>query len=164
MQDLEDAQEELKRVDHLIYVSLKYTRTVDVLLNIISRMIDAYGFLLDALLKLALKQGRIDEIPSSPIERGNLVKQVYDDQNVHDNVELYFLLRKLFRSNPVREHEYRRNVAMKTFIEGREEIVNIDIITNYYNFMLAFLKQVAELVKDFKDLDDSKKEVEEDDE
>ncbi len=148
MQSIEDAQEELKRVDHQIYVSLKYTRTVDVLLNIISRMIDGYGFLLEALLKLAIEKGEIEEIPASPIERGNLVKDLYDDENIHDNVELYFLLRKLFRSNPVREHEYRRNVTMRTIIEGREELVTIDIISGYYDFMMKFLKQVYELVKE----------------
>ena len=31
--------EELKRVDHLVYVSLKYTRTVDVIRSIIDRLI-----------------------------------------------------------------------------------------------------------------------------
>lgn len=152
IQGLEDAKEELKRVDHQIWVSLKYTRTVDVLLNIINRMIDGYDFLLEALLKLAVKEGKIPTIPPSPIEKGNVLKEIYkEDELIVDNVKLYFLLRKLFRSNPVRENEYRRNVTMRTVVEGREEIVNIDIITEYYHFMMAFYKQVAELIKAYVD-------------
>ena len=38
-ENLENAKEELKRIDHLIYVTLKYTRTVDVLLSVVERMI-----------------------------------------------------------------------------------------------------------------------------
>ena len=51
IESLEDAKEELKRVDHLIYVSLKYTRTVDVLRNVIERLVTASEFMITAMLK-----------------------------------------------------------------------------------------------------------------
>ncbi len=145
---LTEAKEELKRVEHLIYVSLKYTRTVDVLLNAISRMIEAYDFTFQAILQHALEEKKVDEIPATPIEKGNLVKQVYpDDEQVSDNVGLFFLLRKLHRSpSPQREQEYRRHVTMRTIVDGKEEIVNIDIITRYYLFQLEFYRRIeAEL-------------------
>ena len=46
---LEEAFEELKRVDHLIYVSLKYTRTTDVLKNVIDRMITTAECMMNAI-------------------------------------------------------------------------------------------------------------------
>lgn len=148
MDSLDDAREELKRVDHLIYVSLKYTRTVDVLLNAINRMIDAYEFLFDSMLKKAVEDKKIEAVPGTPIEKGNKVIKLYpDDEQVSDNVGLYFLLRKLHRSpNPEKVQEYRRHVTMKTMIDGNEEIVNIDIITNYYHFMLEFFKRVESII------------------
>jgi len=148
MESLDDAKNELKRVDHLIYVSLKYTRTVDVLLNTINRMIAAYDSMFETLLKKALEEKKIESIPPTPIEKGNKIKNLYpEDEEMSDNVELYFLLRKLYRSqNPEKEQEYRRHVAMKTIVDGTEEIVNIDIITSYYHFMLKFFKRVEELI------------------
>lgn len=145
-ESLNDAKEELKRVDHQIFVTLKYTRTVDVLLNIINRMIDAYDYMMEALLKYALEKNMIEEIPQSPIERGNLIKETFEDELVRDNMDLYFLLRKLHKSNPVKENEYRRPVAMISYIENRKEIVNIDIITQYYEFQRTFIEYVASLV------------------
>lgn len=145
-ESLNDAREELKRVDHLIYVSLKYTRTVDVLLNIINRMIDAYDFVLEALLKYALEKNMIEEIPLSPRERGELIKSTFDDELITDNVELYFLLRKLHKSNPEKEQEYRRHVTMISYIDNRKEIVNIDIITQYYIFQNSFIDYVKSLI------------------
>ena len=143
---LEEAREELKRVDHLIYVSLKYTRTVDVLMNVINRMIDSYSGMIDTLLKYAQEKKMIQEIPASPIEKGALVKKLFPEQEFLDNVELYFLMRKLHRSNPQRENAYRGHVTFRTFIEGREEIVNIDIATQYYFFQKKFFETVEKLV------------------
>ena len=59
---LKDAKEELKRVDHLIYVSLKYTRTVDVIRNVIDRLISSFDFVADGLLQKALDEKKIKEI------------------------------------------------------------------------------------------------------
>jgi len=146
---LHDAIEELKRVDHLIYVSLKYTRTVDVIQNILSRMVDGYAFMVDSLLKGAEHQKKVQgDLPRSAIERAELVKSLFkEDITIQDNIELYLLLRKLLRAKNVeREQEYRRHVTMKTIIDGREEIVNIDIITNYYLFQRDFLVHVQKLL------------------
>ena len=141
-QFLNDANEELKRVDHQVYVSLKYTRTVDVLMNIISRMIEGYDRMFDSLLHHALEQRRIAEVPSAPLIVGNTIKELYPEEIIQQNVDLYFLLRKLQRSNPSREQEFRRHVTMRTIIEGREEIVNIDIATEYYHMQREFLNHL----------------------
>ena len=143
---LNDIKSEVKRIDHLIYVSLKYTRTVDVLLNIINRMIDAYDFIMEALLKHALEKKLILEMPLSPRERGDLIIDTFEDELIRDNIGLYFLLRKLYKSNPARENEYRRPVAMVSYIDNRKEIVNIDIISQYYEFQRNFVDYVTSLV------------------
>lgn len=136
---LDDAVDELKRVDHQVYVSLKYTRTVDVLLNIINRMIDGYECMWNALLARLVEQEVIESIPDAPLVKAKVVGDNFEDEMVQDNVQLYLLLKKLHRSNPEREQEYRRHVTMRTVIDGREEIVNIDIITNYYHMQKEFL-------------------------
>ncbi len=139
---LHDAAEELKRVEHQVYVSLKYTRTVDVLMNLIGRMIEGYDKMFEGLLKHALEQERIGEIPTAPLIVGNTVKELYPEDIVQRNVDLYFLLRKLHRSSPSREQEFRRHVAMRTIIDGREEIVNIDVATDYYHRQREFLDYI----------------------
>lgn len=149
---LDDAVNELKRVDHLVFVSLKYTRTVDVLLNIISRMIDGYEEVWNALLKKLELERKIPEIPEAPVPRANMLMEHYmEHPEVLENVELYVLLRKLHRSNPDREQEFRRHVAMRTVIDGREEVVNIDIITQYASVQKEFIKWVYEFFEEEKE-------------
>ena len=149
IETLEEAGEELKRADHLIYVSLKYTRTADVLLNTLSRMIDAYEFLIDALLAYARDVKNLKESPQTPLEKGNLAKKLYPQQEIQDNIDLFFLLRKIYRAPYDKEQEYRRHVAIITSIDGREEIVNIDIITQYHEFEKAFFKYVVDMLGDY---------------
>ena len=145
---LNNAREEFKRVEHQIYVSLKYTRTVDVLQNIISRMIDGYDCIIEALLKYAKEKKLLENIPETPREKGELLQKTFpEDQKIVDNIELYFLLRKISRSNPQRENEYRRHVTLRTIIDGREEIVNIDIISNYFHYIHEFLQYVEKMMK-----------------
>jgi hypothetical protein len=142
---IENAVEELKRVDHSIFVSLKYTRTVDILVNIIIRMVDCYEFLMQALLKYSLEHKMIGEVPGTPKERAVLLKQIYKEQEVHDNIDLYLLLKAMLKSNYTREHEYRRHVAMRTIVAGREEIININIISQYYEYLTSFFHLVDNL-------------------
>lgn len=141
----DDATEELKRVEHQIYVSLKYTRTVDVLFNIIQRMIDAYELMIDGLLHFAKEKGTIHDTPSSPLRKGELLKKLYNDAKIHENLDLYFLLRKIQKASYERENEYRRHVTIVTTIENKQEIVNIDIITKYYHFQKDFLHYIKDL-------------------
>lgn len=45
------ASQELKRAEHLLYVSLKYTRTADVMQSFIARLVACFDFIIDGLLK-----------------------------------------------------------------------------------------------------------------
>ena len=92
---IELAIEEIKRVDHLIYVSLKYTRTVDVFKNIFERLINTYDKIFDGILNKLLKEEKIKELPESVIEKCNLLKENFKDDIFTDYVNFYLMLRKL---------------------------------------------------------------------
>lgn len=146
---IEEAGDEMKRAEHSIYVSLKYTRTADVLLNCLNRMIDAYSLLVDALINYAKDTMNLQEDPKTPLAKGIIVKKLYGQQEIQDNMDLYFLLRKISRAPYQSEQEYRRNVAILTTIEGREETINIDIITQYFEFEREFFKFVVDMLGEY---------------
>lgn len=147
-ESLFDAKEELKRVDHQIYVSLKYTRTVDVLMNCLGRMIDAYSCMIDSLLKFAVETKKVREefVPNSPLERLEFTKTVFkNDEIVQKNMELYALMRKIVKTSPKKEQEFRRHVTLRTKVDGKEVTVDIDIVTEYYARMKEFYDWIDKL-------------------
>ena len=115
---IENAREELKRIDHLIYVTLKYTRTVDVFLSIVDRMINSYEFIVDALVQELVNEGKIVEAPDIPLEKANLVKKEYDSNPIKRNIKKYLLFRKLRRANHQKSNEFRRHVTLSAITHG----------------------------------------------
>jgi hypothetical protein len=139
---MENAKEELKRIDHLIYVTLKYTRTVDVFLSVIERMINSYEFIVDALIKLALHEGKLKKEPDSPLTKAQEILRIYDSKKIKDNIEKYLVLRKLRRANYEKSNEFRRHVTMAAIVEGRVVEVNIDNITEDFHELKEFIEYV----------------------
>jgi len=139
---MENAKEELKRIDHLIYVTLKYTRTVDVFLSVIERMINSYEFIVDALIKLAIHEGKLKKEPDSPLTKAQEIVRIYDSKKIKDNIEKYLVLRKLRRANYEKSNEFRRHVTMAAIVEGKVVEVNIDNITEDFHELKEFIEYV----------------------
>lgn len=124
---LEEADEELKRLDHIIFVSLKYTRTVDVIRNALHRLISTFDVIIEALLEQALEHKKIEAIPKSPSLRTNLVLEVYpEDKDLLTFMTFYVFLRELIKAEYGRREEYRRHVTMVTPLYGKKT-AEIDI-------------------------------------
>ena len=76
-----DAREELKRLEHIIYVSLKYTRTVDVIANALKRLVGTFDLIIEAYLLKAQEEGKIESLPKSPALRATKVVQFFPEDN-----------------------------------------------------------------------------------
>ena len=88
-EQLHKAKEELKRVDHLIYVSLKYTRTVDVIRNVVDRLISSFDFVLDSLLQDQIDAEKLEIIPQAPKLKCELIEKFYIVN--HQTNRIYFI-------------------------------------------------------------------------
>src|SRR3989339_825497 len=112
-QYFDDAVEEVKRVDHLVYVSLKYTRTVDVIRSVLGRIISTFDCAIDALLEHLKQKKMIAIIPTNPaVKLATLEKHFKDDQEMLNYLSFYGHVRKLIRAEYKAREEYRRHVTM----------------------------------------------------
>lgn len=140
---LTDAKEEFKRCDHLLYVSLKYTRTVDVIKNLIDRLILSYGFIIDSLL-LGEKK-KVKELPPQTGVKIELAKKIFaENKIIMDNLKAFSLLRRLDKAKFRREKEFRRHVALIATIDDKEVRIEIDELTEFYNRLKEFLEYLEE--------------------
>ncbi|MFH1849865.1 MAG: hypothetical protein ABH879_06815 [archaeon] len=143
---LHDAQSELKRAEHLIYVSLKYTRTVDVFRSIIERLINAFDCSIDGLLQQALDEQKISSIPPArKLKCEKLLSLYTDDKVLHENMDFYHHLRAISRAKYTRRSEYRRHVTMIATLADEITEINIDIIHEFFNKTKEFSEYVKGL-------------------
>ena len=147
-ESLEDAKDELKRVDHLVFVSLKYTRTVDVIRNTVERMISAFEAGVEAVLKYAREKKKIKEIPAMPGLKCELLQKVFSgNKELADYLDFYLLLRKIIRSRYAKREEYRRHVTMiSTLDDGEVKEIDIDTLREYYEKGKSFLKFIENMI------------------
>jgi hypothetical protein len=140
------AVEEIKRVDHLIYVSLKYTRTVDVLSNVIQRMIATSNALINSLETRAKEQGKIKTLPPVPAMKCRALKDVYDDDEIIMKfLEFYTLLRAIKKADHTSINEYRRHVTLIAQLDEGEYHVHIDKVTEFYKDMREYLEHIKNM-------------------
>jgi hypothetical protein len=133
-----DGLEELKRVDHLYFVTLKYTRTADVILNTVKRMISSIEVSTTEVLEYLLEKKKIKEVPSMTKEKIEMIKKVALND---DDVEFYYFLKKIERAEYTGREEYRKNVTMVTsFVE-----VDIVLLGEYFERIQFMMEKLAKV-------------------
>ncbi len=90
-------EKEMKAAQHLLYVSMKYTKTCDVMLNLMHRWQQMVDEAMLSALEKARKKKLIREMPIAPIQKMNAMKDLFKkEEMVQDTMDLYLFFRKIF--------------------------------------------------------------------
>ena len=92
---LDRLKSELRRAEHLFYVSLKYTRTVDVIRSVIERFMNAFDVGMEGLLVKTKKRRKTLEIPEQPRKRCEVVKEIFAEDEICKSSILFFTFFKV---------------------------------------------------------------------
>lgn len=136
-----EAREELKRLEHIIYVSLKYTRTVDVIINALQRLLSTYDWIIEAYLKDAQAKGLFTIEPKSPPLKKKLLEELYpDNKELQKYLVFYTFLKTVLNAKHTKKEEYRRHVALLVEIDHANIEINIDNLSNCEHFVHNFFR------------------------
>lgn len=142
------AHEELKRLEHIIYVSLKYTRTVDVIINALNRLVNIFDIIIEGFLIKFQEEGKIESIPKSPALRSlKLSKFFEDDKNFQCYLSFYTFLKNVLKAPHKKREEYRRHVTLIADLGNHTAEIKIDNLTNCEKFVHKFFKYSISLLE-----------------
>ncbi len=140
---LEGIMKEKTSADHLLYVSLKYTKTCDVMLNLIERWKSMILLCLDALLQKAKKQRLVKSIPAAPKMKVEILKQAFKKEPiVIETINVYEFFKKAPELEKIRENEFRKNVCLRIIDSGKETRIDMDKLKEYSELLERFIKFV----------------------
>ena len=144
---MEDIIKEKISADHLLYVSLKYTKTCDVIMNLILRWRKMIETSIDAILQHAYDAKKIKEIPTNPIGRIDEVKKLMKkDDNFQKTLETFEMFRKIEELRKERIGEFRKNVCLKIMYKGEEINVNLEKLKEYADMLEKFISTTKQFL------------------
>ncbi|MBU0894500.1 MAG: hypothetical protein KKF48_00900 [Nanoarchaeota archaeon] len=144
---MEDIIKEKISADHLLYVSLKYTKTCDVIVNLLLRWSKMIETSIESVLKHAKKKKKISSIPSNPVGKIDAVKKLFKkDQNYLKVIEEYEIFKKIRELRKERIGEFRKNVTLKVFYKGKEININLDKLKEYAEMLENFISTTKQFL------------------
>jgi hypothetical protein len=129
--------------DHLLYVSLKYTKTCDVIINLLLRWKILIELAMDKLVERAKKEKKWKPIPDAPRAKLVALKKIYaDDELIIKTLTLYELFRDIESLDKVREHEFRKGVNLRATYKGDIININLDMLKEYASVLERFISSL----------------------
>jgi iron only hydrogenase large subunit-like protein len=132
--------------DHLLYVSLKYTKTCDVILNLIKRWTIMIDDSIQGILEHLKKKKKLKIIPLAPRQKTEIVKKMIKDEEVKKAIELYEFFKRIDHSRVIRENEFRKNVHLKIQDNGKEVIIDLEKLKEYTETLEKFITYIKQLL------------------
>ena len=137
---LEKIIKEKISADHLMYVSMKYTKTCDVMINLLKRWKIMIDHSIDALLEKAKKKKLIKKIPTAPKLKTDLIKETFKDtREIMDAIKEYEMFKLIETLKKEKAGEFRKGVCLTVTYKGEETQINLDKLKEYTEILERFI-------------------------
>ena len=145
---IEEIIKEKTSADHLLYVSLKYTKTCDVILNLLARWKSLIEISFDAILETKVEAGKIPEMHTNPKQRIEFIKKYFKkNEDVQNVVPLYIFFKRVPDLNKTRSGEFRKGVNLKIVALGKTTDINMEKLGEYYEIIEKFMVEVKKILE-----------------
>jgi len=133
--------------DHLLYVSLKYTKTCDVILNLLARWKSMMEISFDAVIDALIKKKKIPSKPKSPKDRVEFMKKYFKKYPaIQEAIPLYIFFKRVPDLDKQREGEFRKNVNLKIKEAGKITEINMEMLGIYSEVLERFISEVKQIL------------------
>jgi len=130
---MEEIIQEKISADHLLYVSLKYTKTCDVIMNLILRWRKMIEISINKILKHAKKKKKISAVPLNPVGKIEVARELFKkDEDFLEVIDMY----KMFR----------KNVTLRVFYRGEEININLEKLKIYADKLEKFISTTKQFL------------------
>ena len=137
---LEKIIKEKISADHLMYVSMKYTKTCDVMINLLKRWKIMMDYAFDGLLEIAKKKKKIKKIPTAPKLKLDLIKEIFKkEEDIMDAVKEYEMFKLIETLKKTKAGEFRKGVCLTVLYRGEEIRIDLDKLKEYVEILERFI-------------------------
>ncbi len=134
--NIRDLKRHLNSIEHMVYVSCKFTRTTEMLRKVIETIVTGYEMFFGIAYQMFAKE---EDYGSTLHDKIQVLKDGFLMQNIQVDFTDYFLLKRLLLSDFESIGQYRKNLCMVYYIDDQEYVINLMKLHELY----ATLKEIC---------------------
>lgn len=121
----------LNSIEHMIYVSCKFTRTTEMLRKVMETIVIGYEQFFSVAYHMMIKE---EDLQFSTIHHKiQMLSEILSNKGIDVDLSDYFLLKKLLMSDFDSIGEYRKNLCMVSYVDGEEYVINMNKLLEFYS-------------------------------
>lgn len=127
----------LNSIEHMIYVSCKFTRTTEMLRKVMETIVSGYEqyFVVAYEVFVNSEEGMTYNVHS----KIQFLSESLANKGIYIDLSDYFLLKKLLISDFDSIGEYRKNLCMVSYVDDQEHVINMNKLLEFYdNLKMAY--------------------------
>lgn len=121
----------LNTIEHMIYVSCKFTRTTEMLQKVMETIVVGYEQFFALSYKMFV--GEDSFIVGGFHHKIQLLNDALAEKGISVDLSDYFLLKKLLMSDFDSIGQYRKNLCMVSYVDGEEYVINMSKLLDFYS-------------------------------
>lgn len=142
VQHLIDLKRHMNSIEHQLYVSCKFTRTTEMLRTVMQSIIQGYELFFGHAYSVLIGE---QYLVNSVHDKIQLLGEAMSQRGIGVDLSEYVLLKKLMLTDFDAVGEYRKNLAMISYIDGEEYTVNLQKLLEFYGNLKAAFDNVQSL-------------------
>ena len=128
-ENIRDLDRQLKTIEHMIYVSCKFTKTSEMIRRVMESIVQGYEIFFSTAQKIFFNQNpRIINLQ----EKIQILTESFMQRGIYVNLSEYFLLKRLLLSDFESVGEYRKNLCLLVYLDGEEYEITIAKLLDFY--------------------------------
>ncbi len=127
-----------------MYVSLKYTKTCDVIINLLLRWKIMIEKSMEVLIEDAQKKKKWKPVKDAPRAKLIQLKKIHSkDELIFEVLCMYEFFRDVEKLDKIREHEFRKGVNLKVTYKEDVVDVNLEKLKEYTETLEKFISSLT---------------------
>ena len=119
----------LNTIEHMIYVSCKFTRTTEMIRKVMETIVTGYEEFFSVAYDLFVGEKKND---TNVIHKIQMLNEAMSNRGISVDLSDYFLLKRLLISDFDSIGQYRKNLCMISYVNGEEHVINLSRLLVFY--------------------------------
>ena len=128
LNNIRELKRHLNSIEHMIYVSCKFTRTTEMLRKVVETIVTGYEMFFGISYNIFASEDDQGVIS----DRIQILKQGFLNHGMEIDLSDYFLLKRLLMNDFESIGQYRKNLCMVSYVDGEEYVINLMKLLEYY--------------------------------